>query len=89
MTAHAEDMVLVLRAELGALRAENRRLRREAGDREALKHIRSDCGKGVLHSRGTGGGVGESVSDRVLASRTGHRTSLRNGRSHSGTPPTG
>ena len=35
MTAHAEDMVLVARAELDALRAENRRLRREAGDREA------------------------------------------------------
>jgi hypothetical protein len=37
MTAHAEDMVLVSRAEMDALRAENRRLRREAGDREALK----------------------------------------------------
>ena len=31
MTAHADDMVLVPRAELDALRAENRRLRREAG----------------------------------------------------------
>ncbi len=40
MTADAEDMVLVPRAELDALRAENRRLRREAGDREALKRIR-------------------------------------------------
>jgi hypothetical protein len=46
MTAHAEHMVLVSWAELGALRAENRRLRREAGDREALKRIRSDCGEG-------------------------------------------
>ena len=40
MTAHADDMVLVPRAELDALRAENRRLRREAGDREALRRIR-------------------------------------------------
>jgi len=31
MTARAEDMVLVPRAELEALRAKNRRLRREAG----------------------------------------------------------
>jgi hypothetical protein len=46
MTAHAEDMVLVPRAELDALRAENRRLRREAGDREALRRIRSDSGEG-------------------------------------------
>ena len=46
MPAHAEDMVLVPRAELDALRAENRRLRREAGDREALKRIRSDAGEG-------------------------------------------
>lgn len=46
MTAHAEDMVLVPRAELDALRAENRRLRREAGDREALKRVRSDAGGG-------------------------------------------
>lgn len=45
MTAPAEEMVLVPRAELDALRAENRRLRREAGDREAVKRIRSDCGE--------------------------------------------
>jgi hypothetical protein len=44
--AHAEDMVSVPRAELDALRAENRRLRREAGDREALKRMRSDSGEG-------------------------------------------
>jgi hypothetical protein len=37
MSAQADDMVLVPRAELEALRAENRRLRREAGDREALR----------------------------------------------------
>jgi hypothetical protein len=37
VTAHAEDMVLVPRAELDALRAENRRLRREAGDRSARR----------------------------------------------------
>ncbi len=46
MTAYAEDMVLVPRAELDALRAENRRLRREVGNREALKRIRSDSGEG-------------------------------------------
>ena len=51
MTAPAEDMVLVPRAELDALRAENRRLRREAGDREALKRIRSDSGEGLTFTR--------------------------------------
>ena len=51
MTAHAEDMVLVPRAELVALRAENRRLRREAGDREALKRIQSDAGEGRTFTR--------------------------------------
>ena len=51
MTAHAEDMVLVPRAELDALRAENRRLRREAGDREALKRIQSDSGEGLTFTR--------------------------------------
>lgn len=51
MTAHAEDMVLVPRAELDALRAENRRLRREAGDREALSRIRSDAGEGRTFTR--------------------------------------
>ena len=51
MTAHAEDMVLVPRAELDALRAENRRLRREAGDREALKRILSDSGEGLTFTR--------------------------------------
>ena len=52
MTAHAEDMVLVPRAELDALRAENRRLRREAGAREALKRVRSDAGGGRPFTRG-------------------------------------
>ena len=52
MPTHAEDMVLVPRAELDALRAENRRrLRREAGDREALKRIRSDGGAGRVFTR--------------------------------------
>ncbi len=32
-------------------RAENRRLRREAGDREALKRIRSDSGEGRTFTR--------------------------------------
>jgi hypothetical protein len=51
MSAHAEDMVLVPRAELEALRAENRRLRREAGEREALRRIRSDSGEGRTFTR--------------------------------------
>jgi hypothetical protein len=51
MTAPADDMVLVPRAELDALRAENRRLRREAGDREALRRIRSDSGQGRTFTR--------------------------------------
>jgi hypothetical protein len=51
VTAHAEDMVLVPRAELNALRAENRRLRREAGDREALRRIQSDPGQGRTFTR--------------------------------------
>jgi hypothetical protein len=46
MAAPPEDMVLVPRAELDALRAENRRLRREVGDREALSRIRSDTADG-------------------------------------------
>jgi hypothetical protein len=37
MTARTEDMVSIPRAELDALRAENRRLRCAAGDVEALR----------------------------------------------------
>jgi hypothetical protein len=51
VTAHADDMVLIPRTELDALRAENRRLRREAGDHEALKRIRSDSGEGRTLTR--------------------------------------
>ena len=51
LPASAEDMVLDPRAELDALRAENRRLRREAGDREALKRIRSGSGDGPTFTR--------------------------------------
>ncbi len=51
MTAHADDMVLVPLAEFDALRAENRRLRREAGDLEALRRIRSDSGQGRTFTR--------------------------------------
>ena len=51
MTAHAENMVLVPQAELDALRAENRRLRREAGDREAMTRIRSDSREGRTITR--------------------------------------
>jgi hypothetical protein len=66
MTAHTEDLVLVPRAELDALRAENRRLRREAGDREALKRIRSDSGGGRPFTREELAEAWELVSDRVL-----------------------
>jgi hypothetical protein len=59
MAAPAEEMVLVPRAELDALRAENRRLRREAGDREALNRIRTDSGDGrTFTPRAAGGGLG-------------------------------
>jgi hypothetical protein len=51
MTARTEDMVSIPRAELEALRAENRRLRREAGDAEALMRIRSDSGEGRIVTR--------------------------------------
>ena len=46
MNVGSEDMVLIPRAELEALRAENRRLRREAGDAEALRRIRSGTQNG-------------------------------------------
>jgi hypothetical protein len=51
MTADTEDMVSIPRAELDALRAENRRLRREAGNVEALRRIRSDSGEGRTFTR--------------------------------------
>jgi hypothetical protein len=51
MTERIEDMVSIPRAELDALRAENRRLRREAGDAEALRRIRSDSGEGRTFTR--------------------------------------
>jgi hypothetical protein len=65
MPTHAEDMVLVPRAELDALRAENRRLRRKAGDREALKRIRSDAGEGRAFTAKSCQRHGALVSDRV------------------------
>jgi len=51
LASGAEDMVLIPRAELDALRAENRRLRREAGDVEALRRIRSDSVEGRTFTR--------------------------------------
>jgi len=51
MTARADDTVSIPRAELDALRAENRRLRREAGDAEAARRIRSDTGEGRIFTR--------------------------------------
>ena len=66
MTARTEDMVSIPRAELDALRAENRRLRREAGDAEALRRIRSDSGEGRTFTREELAEAWELVSDRVL-----------------------
>jgi hypothetical protein len=51
MTPHTEDMVSIPRAELDALLAENRRLRREAGDAEALRRMQSDSGEGRIYTR--------------------------------------
>ena len=51
MTAHADEMVSIPRAELDALLAENRRLRREAGDAEAVRRIQSDSGEGHTFTR--------------------------------------
>ena len=51
MTAHTDDMVSIPRAELDALRAENRRLRREAGDAEALRRIKADSVEGRTFTR--------------------------------------
>jgi hypothetical protein len=51
VTARSEDMVSIPRAELDALLAENRRLRREAGDIEALRRIQSDSGEGRIFTR--------------------------------------
>jgi len=51
VTARADDMVSIPRAELDALLAENRRLRREAADDEALRRIQSDSGEGRTFTR--------------------------------------
>jgi hypothetical protein len=51
MTAPTEDTVSIPRAELDALLSENRRLRREAGDAEALRRMRSDSGEGRTYTR--------------------------------------
>jgi hypothetical protein len=51
MTGRAEEMVPIPRADVDALLAENRRLRREAGDAEALRRIRSDSGEGRILAR--------------------------------------
>lgn len=51
MTTRSEDMVSISRSDLDALLAENRRLRREAGDAEALRRIRSDAGEGRSFTR--------------------------------------
>ena len=46
MSTEAMDMVSIPRAELDAMRAELRRLRREAGDRVALARMTADPGPG-------------------------------------------
>jgi hypothetical protein len=51
LASRIAEMVSIPRAELDALRAENRRLRREAGDAEALRRIRSNSGEGRVFTR--------------------------------------
>ena len=46
MSAEASELITIPRAELDALRAELKRLRREAGRRTAKDHIQSDPGPG-------------------------------------------
>jgi hypothetical protein len=46
MSSDAIDMVSIPRVELAAMRAELRRLRREAGDRVALARMTADSGPG-------------------------------------------
>ncbi|MBO0819809.1 MAG: hypothetical protein J2P26_03045 [Nocardiopsaceae bacterium] len=46
MSAEASEMVTVPRADWDSLRAEVRRLRREAGRRAALARIQADSGPG-------------------------------------------
>jgi hypothetical protein len=51
VTGRTEDSVSIPRGELDALLAENRRLRRELGDAEALRRIQSDTGEGRSFTR--------------------------------------
>jgi hypothetical protein len=51
MAAGTEGMGSIPRAELDALMAENRRLRREIADAAALRRIRSDSGDGRTFTR--------------------------------------
>lgn len=46
MSAEASDMIMIPRAEFEALKAEVRRLRREAGRRLAQARIETDLGPG-------------------------------------------
>lgn len=46
MSAEASDMITIPRAELDALRAELRRLRREVGRSVAIRRMRADQGTG-------------------------------------------
>lgn len=46
MSAEASEMISIRRAELDALKAELKRLRRETGQREAIRRIQADPGPG-------------------------------------------
>jgi hypothetical protein len=83
MPAWAEDMVWVPLPELDALRTEDRRLRCEAGDREALKRIRSDAGKAVSSPATSWLRRGALVSDRFSGSLAPDPVSLRPNRTES------
>ena len=66
MTAHAEEMVLVPRAELDALRAENRRLRREPATERLWSASGQTPWKAAPSLATNWRRRGELVSDRVL-----------------------
>ena len=70
MAAEASDMVTVPRAELDALRAEVRRLRREIGRSLAKARIEADPGDGALtlsrSQLAEAWGLSELVPDRLL-----------------------
>jgi hypothetical protein len=72
VTAEASEMVTVPRAELDALRAEVRRLRREAGRTVARARMEADPGpegslsRGLTIAAGTSEIIRTQIAERVL-----------------------